>query len=106
MAACHNSQSPSRSLSLDSRKYFVRGSGAWPIFDRLLSGGLALQFDQDHIEGLVANVLRQMNLGLIPDDVTGLPVEVLALAIREGEPALGVGQKHGHGIRMRMHRRF
>ena len=76
------------------------------MFDRLLSGGLALQFDHDHIEGLVAGVLWQMNRGIIRDDVTGLLVEVLALAIREREPALGVGQKHGHGVRMRMHHRF
>ena len=43
-----------------------------------------------------------MNLGFIGDDVAGLRVEVLGLAIWEREPALGVGQKHRHGIRMRM----
>src|ERR1700674_3339069 len=98
MAAYHNSQSGSPSLSLASSKISSAGSGASPIFDRLLSGGLALQFDHNHIEGLVAGVLRQMNLGIIRDDVTGLRVEVLTLPIREREPALGVGQKHGHGI--------
>ena len=28
----------------------------------------------NHIEGLVAGILRQMNRGLIPDYITGLPV--------------------------------
>src|SRR6476646_803391 len=47
-----------------------------------------------------------MNRGLIPDYITGLPVEIFALAIRERKLALGISQKHGHAIRMRMHGRF
>ena len=38
---------------------------------------LALQFDHDHIEGLVANVLRQMNLGSIRDDSDVRSVRVM-----------------------------
>jgi len=47
-----------------------------------------------------------VNRGLIPDYITGLPIEIFALAIRERKPALGISQKHGHGIWMRMHGRF
>jgi len=35
-----------------------------------------------------------MNRGFIPDYITGLPVEIFALAIWERKPALGVSQKH------------
>src|ERR1700730_6644169 len=65
--------------------------------------GLSLQLDQDRLEGLIADVLRQVLKRLMREDVPGLGIDVLCLAVWVSEFEATVGEKGAHELAMRMH---
>ena len=101
-----------RDGNLEMEACVERGRGYQPAETRepkepLLQGRQLspLEFDQDRLQGLVAEIFREVCSGGIRDHVAGLESLLLRLAVRQRESRMDIGEEHHHGGRMPVHHR-
>src|ERR1700730_11936231 len=77
-----------------------------PLCMRLRFSGLPFQLDKNYVEGLIAEVLRQMASGGPIERLACAETVLFSFAIRERKLAVYIVLKNRHAVGMRMHHRL
>src|SRR5262245_41923991 len=66
----------------------------------------AFQFNLKQLKGFIAQILRQVGDGVLPEDLPSLHTSLLCFPVWIREPTIEVSQKNAHRRRVRMHDRL